>query len=104
MSKPAPSCLEIVRFRLVPGMAEEAFLEAAAASADFLQRQTGFRRRVLSKGADGGWTDHVEWESLALAQQAMDRSMREPTLAPFMKAVDPESMMCDHLEIAQHIE
>lgn len=30
--------------------------------------------------------------------------MQEPALAPFMKAVDPETMMCEHLEIQQRIE
>jgi len=104
MSNPIPSCLEVVRFRLLPNVAEEAFLDANAATAAFLRRQAGFRRRVLSRGADGGWTDHVEWESLALARQAMEQAMQEPALAPFMKAVDPETMLCEHLEIQQRIE
>jgi len=104
MTNAATSCLEIVRFRLQPGVTDEAFLAAAAASASFLRRQSGFRRRALSKGPDGIWVDHVEWESLAQARTAMEQSMTEPALASFMNAVDPESMMMDHLEIAQRIE
>jgi hypothetical protein len=103
MNNAAPTCLEVARFRLLPGVAEQDFLAANAATAGFLRGQAGFRRRVLSRGSDGAWTDHVEWESLTHAQEAMQRAMSEPALAPFMKAVDPGSMMCEHLEIAQHI-
>ncbi len=103
MTITAPTCLEVVRFRLLHGVAEKDFLAANAETARFLRRQAGFRRRVLSRDAAGGWTDHVEWESLSHAREAMERAMSEPALVPFMKAVDPGSMMCEHLEIAQHI-
>jgi hypothetical protein len=104
MTNTAPTCVEIVRFKLLPGVTDEAFLAANAATVDFLKRQGGFRRRVLSKGSDGVWTDVVEWQSLALAQQASERIMAEPALVPFMKAMDLESVMMDHLDIALRIE
>jgi hypothetical protein len=104
MTTAHPTCLEVVRFKLLPGVTDEAFLATNAATVDFLKRQGGFRRRVLSKGADGVWTDVVEWENLALAHQAAKQLMTEPALGPFMKAIDPESVMMDHLDIALRIE
>jgi hypothetical protein len=104
MTTAQPTCLEIVRFKLLPGVTDEAFLASNAATVDFLKRQGGFRRRVLSKGSDGVWTDVVEWENLALAQQASKKLMVEPSLVPFMKTLDMESVMMDHLEIALRIE
>jgi hypothetical protein len=103
MTKPTATCLEMVRFRLQPGITEEAFLSFNAATADFLGRQKGFSRRLLSKGSDGMWTDLVEWESLALARQASEQIMTERSLGPFMTAIDPGSIMMDHLEIALRI-
>ena len=104
MTTAQPTCLEVVRFKLLPGVTDEAFLAANAATVDFLKRQGGFRRRVLSKGADGVWTDVVEWENLALARKASDQIMVEPSLVPFMKTMDPQSVMMDHLDIALSIE
>ena len=104
MTTTQPTCLEIVRFKLLPGVTDEAFLATNTATVDFLKRQGGFRRRVLSKGSDGVWTDVVEWENLALAHKASEQLMVEPALAPFMKTMDPESVMMDHLDIALRIE
>jgi hypothetical protein len=103
MTKTTANCLEMVRFRLQPGITEEAFLSFNAATAAFLARQEGFSRRLLSKGQDGMWTDLVEWESLVLARQASEQIMAEPSLAPFMNAIDPASILMDHLEIALRI-
>ena len=103
MTMPTATCLEMVRFRLQPGITDEAFLSLNAATAAFLNSQEGFGRRLLSKGPEGTWADLVEWESLTLAQKASERIMTEPSLAPFMNAIDPESILMDHLEIALRI-
>jgi len=104
MTTAQPTCLEVVRFKLLPGVTDEAFLATNAATVAFLKRQAGFRRRVLSKGSDGMWTDVVEWENLALAQEASKQIMVEPSLVPCMKSMDLESVMMDHLDIALRIE
>ncbi|MCA3572625.1 MAG: hypothetical protein IOC86_01830 [Aestuariivirga sp.] len=104
MTKPTATCLEMVRFRLQPGITDEAFLSLNAATAAFLGRQEGFNRRLLSKGPDGVWTDLVEWESLPLARQASEQIMADPSLAPFMNAIDPGSILMDHLVIALRID
>lgn len=80
MTTAQPTCLEVVRFKLLPGVTDEAFLAANAAMPDVLKRHGGFRRRVLSKGANSAWTDVVKWENLALAHQAAKQLMAEPAL------------------------
>jgi hypothetical protein len=100
---PSPACLEVVRFRLLPAVSDEAFLTVNAPTAEFLRQQQGFCRRVLSRSTDGTWTDIVEWESHALARKAADQLTLEPSLVPFMKAMDPESVVMDHLDIAMQM-
>jgi hypothetical protein len=87
---------EIVTFRLAPGTTEPAFLAAARATGTLLDGAPGFVSRRLSKGADGGWTDHVAWASLAEAGAAAARIMSDPAAAPFLAAIDPASIRMRH--------
>lgn len=88
-----PGQVEIVRFRLAPGVSRDTFLAAAAATMPALCRFEGFVGRTLSEAEDGSWMDHVQWESAALAQRAMEQSMTTEALLPFLQAIDPESLV-----------
>jgi predicted component of type VI protein secretion system len=87
---------EIVTFRLAPGVTDPAFLDAARATGALLATEPGFLSRRLSKGADGAWTDHVAWTSLAEAQAAATRIMTAPEAQPFLVAIDPASIVMRH--------
>lgn len=93
------SIIEIVSFRLAAGMGDDEFIQAVKASSGFIQKQTGFIARRLSKADDGLWTDHIEWASLANANAAAESFMIEETLAPFMAAIDPMSINMSHNEL-----
>ena len=54
------------------------------------------RSRRLSAGADGLWTDHVVWAGMAEARAAADAIMTEADVAPFLGAIDPESVTMRH--------
>ena len=95
---------EIVTFRLAAGVGETSFLEAARATGPLLAAEPGFLSRRLSKGADGAWTDHVAWTSLAEAKAAAARVMEAPGAAPFLMAIDPASIVMRHEPILMTME
>ncbi len=71
--------VEWAPFRLASGIDEAALLEASEAlQRDFLQRQPGFLRRELLRGADGQWVDLVHWRDEPSASAAMRAAGSSP--------------------------
>jgi hypothetical protein len=104
-AEPAPGRVaEIVTFRLAPGMSDAAFLDAARATGPLLAGEPGFLSRRLSRGADGRWTDHVAWASLAQAEAAAARVMAHPAARPFLVAIDPASIAMRHEPVLMTME
>jgi hypothetical protein len=97
---PATTVAEIVTFRLIPGSTAQAFLHAARATEPLLRAQPGFLRRRLTQGADGLWTDWVEWQDLAAAQTAAETVLHAPAFAPFMALIDGPTVTIRHAPIA----
>lgn len=93
-------CVEVVTFRLVAGSEPAAFLEAARATEAPLRGQPGFLRRRLVLGADGQWTDWVEWRDAASAQAAAAAMMEVPAFGPFMAMIDGSSVVMRHEALA----
>lgn len=83
---------EIVEFRLVQGVTDEQFLNAAATSMSYLCSVDGFVRRSLSQDETGLWTDYVEWTDLDLAQSAAEAAMQREDMMPFMTTIDPDTV------------
>ncbi|PLL13643.1 hypothetical protein C0V75_09810 [Tabrizicola sp. TH137] len=92
----AAPCVEVVTFRLVPGTDPAVFITAARATEQPLRGQPGFLRRRLVLGADGQWTDWVEWRDAASAQRAAEAMMAEPAFGPFMALIDGASVVMRH--------
>ncbi len=97
-SAPQPVA-EIVTFRLMPGTGEAAFLSAAKATAAAVAAQPGFLRRSLSRDETGLWTDDVEWADMPSAEAAAQAVLHLPEVAPFLSAIDPNSMEMSHRTI-----
>jgi hypothetical protein len=95
--------IELVTFKLAAGVSEEAFTKHMDVVQTFISRQKGFVSRRLSKAADGTYLDHVTWDSMADAKAAMDASMKEASLLPFMQSIDPASMKLDHQPVVASI-
>lgn len=89
-------CVEVVTFRLVAGADPAAFLAAARATEGPLRAQPGFLRRRLVLGAEGQWTDWVEWRDAASAQAGAEAMMAEPAFGPFMALIDGASVAMRH--------
>lgn len=95
--------IEIVTFKLAAGVSDEAFSKHTDVVNSYISRQKGFISRRLSKAADGTYLDHVTWASLADATTAMENSMKEASLAPFMQSIDPASVKVDHQAVVTEI-
>jgi len=92
--------MEIVSFRLTPGTTDTAFLAAAQGTATPLQAQPGFVSRHLTRAADGTWTDHVQWSSMAAAMAGAQAMMADPAFGPFMALIDGPTVSMRHDTIA----
>jgi hypothetical protein len=95
--------IEIVTFKLAAGVSDKAFSKYSDVVSSYISKQKGFISRRLSKAADGTYLDHVTWESLTDATTAMESSMKEASLAPFMQSIDPATVKIDHQSLMASI-
>lgn len=93
-----PLTVEIVQFRLKPGVEDMTFVAAAEAMLPDLRAVPGFVRRELLRGDENLWVDLVHWRSLSEALAAMDVMMTKPSAGPFMGALDESSIVMHHLQ------
>jgi hypothetical protein len=91
--------MEIVTFRLNPGITDAAFLSAARGTKAVVAAQPGFIHRSLLRDDVGEWTDTVTWQSLAKAHAAARILMADPAFAPFGAAIDMTSVTMRHVPI-----
>jgi len=93
--------LEIVHFRVKPGVSDEQVLAASTQTQEWISQCPGYLARELSKTTEGQWIDIVHWRTLAEAQAAAQQIMQEPCAAPFMALLDPTQVTFYHLEQQQ---
>jgi hypothetical protein len=95
--------IEIVTFKLAAGVSDDAFLKYSDVVNTYISTRKGFISRRLSRAADGTYLDHVTWESLVDATTAMESSMKEASLAPFMQSIDPATVKVDHQAVVTFV-
>jgi hypothetical protein len=84
--------IEIMRFRLPPGAAEEAFLAAdRRVQTEFAYQQPGMLRRTTARGDDGSWIVIDLWRSAADADACDARWEHDPVAQEFMALLDRSS-------------
>lgn len=93
-----PLTIEVVLFKLKPGVEDMAFVAAAEAMLPDLRTVPGFVRRELLRGDEDLWVDVVHWRSLSEALAAMDLMMTQPSAGAFMAALDEQSIEMLHLQ------
>lgn len=91
--------MEIVTFRLTPGITDAAFLAAAMDTGAMVAAQPGFLRRSLLRDDTGEWTDTVAWASLAAAHAAAETVVHDPSFASFGAAIDMTGLTMRHVPI-----
>ena len=89
--------IELVVFQVKPGYSESEVIQAAEKINRKLAGFDGFIHRELSCSKDGTWTDMVQWESLAEAEEAAAEIMKSEEAMPFFGMIEESSMQFLHL-------
>ncbi len=90
--------IELVLFRVKPGVGEETLRSAVATSTTYLRRQEGFVRRELAVAGDTGqWADIVHWTDLAAAQRAAAAFGEAQEARDFIALLDFQQTTLHHL-------
>jgi hypothetical protein len=97
------SIAEIVTFRLAKGVNEAAFLKASQTAEAFMRTRKGFVLRRLTRSVDGVYTDYVVWATETDAKAAMEASMKDARVGPFIQSIDGASMKADHQLILSQV-
>ncbi len=88
--------VEVVTFKLMPGVSDADYVEATAKTGEFIGRMRGFIDRRLSKGADGVWMDYVIWADLAAAREAGAKFPQAECTADVIRMIDPATLVMRH--------
>ncbi|MCD7059937.1 antibiotic biosynthesis monooxygenase family protein [Pelagibacterium xiamenense] len=94
-----PEVLEVVTFTLKPGADEAKFLADNGAVERFCKAQPGFISRRLTRDADGGWIDVVEWTDMRAAEAAANAIGDAEGIGPCFAAIDMDTVVMRHLDI-----
>jgi hypothetical protein len=85
--------IEIMRFRLLPGADEGAFLAAdRRVQEEFAYQQPGMLRRTTARGDDGSWIVVDVWRSAEDADACDARWEQDPVTQQFMALIDRSSV------------
>jgi hypothetical protein len=93
--------LEVVLFKLKPGVQEAAFFDINETILSNLRAMSGFIRRDLFKDSHGQWMDIVYWNSLHDAQCAAELFPTLSCAQILMEMLDEASLTMLHLEQAK---
>ncbi len=93
--------VEMVLFKLKPGINEEDFLAAADAIMPDLRAMSGYISRELLKDSQGQWIDSVHWHSLTEALTAAETFPTLPSARPFEEMIEVSSLTIFHSEQAR---
>jgi Antibiotic biosynthesis monooxygenase len=96
--------VEIVHFRLKPGVDETAFLSVVDATQPPIAKLPGFLRRSVQRNAEGLWVDIVHWRSEAEALAAAAKFPTMPEMGEFVAMLDETDMAMYHLEQLRRFE
>jgi hypothetical protein len=84
--------IEIMRFRLAPGVQEDDFRRAdSALQQNFAYHQPGLIRRTTARDGDGNWIVIDLWRSDAEADECAARWDDDPIAQSFMALLDDGS-------------
>jgi hypothetical protein len=80
--------IELARFRIKEGIAEEAFQSLIRETNEVLSTYRGFVSRRVGRTVDGEYFDIVEWEDLEAATTAAGTFGKDARSQPFIEALD----------------
>ena len=93
--------LEVVIFKLAPGVSREQFLPTVDGLSEWVSRRPGFLSRDLLHDAEADrWIEVVWWRTLADAKAAAEAAMTSESCAPMFALIEMESAQMLHGEPA----
>lgn len=97
--------IEIVNFRLAPGVSDEAFVnETMSMERNFLGKLQGFLDRDTGKSTDGEWVVVLHWASPEDAQASMDKFVGNAGTKTFTDMIDMPTFKMTRYELRDHYE
>jgi heme-degrading monooxygenase HmoA len=91
--------IELVTFRLAPGVDEDEFLDAdRRAQTEFLYRQPGLLRRTTARGEASQWLVVSSWGSAADADASAEASRHHAAAARLDACLDPSSVVSNRYQ------
>ena len=97
----SPKVLELVVYKLSPGVSRDQFLATNGPVSDWISGQPGFISRDLVHDGDGErWVDVVWWETMEEAQAASEKAMHSESCTPMFGLIDMQSALMLHGDAA----
>ena len=91
--------LELVSFETEENINLDKFLEESKhITKEFLEKQKGFVKRTLAKGAENSWVDLVEWETLKDALDTQTEIIISKECESFFEMIKGNSINMVHVE------
>jgi hypothetical protein len=85
--------IEVSKFRLLPDVSAEGFLEQNTDfQQNFVYQQAGLVRRTLASGLDGEWVSITWWRSMNDARGAATAALTSPVALEFRSWLDVSSI------------
>ncbi|MCF6436704.1 hypothetical protein [Pseudoalteromonas sp. MMG022] len=95
--------IEIVKFKLAPGVSEQDFLPLNDAFQTFIDKQSGLLYRSLAKQPNNqGYIDVIYWQSMEDSKRTAEAFNNSTVCMDFLTLIDKQSVdMTHHMIIAQ---
>ncbi len=85
--------IEVVTFRLAPGVDEGGFLDAdQRAQTEFFYRRAGMLRRTTARSAGGEWLVVTSWGSAHDADASAEAGRGDPAVARWTALLEPTTI------------
>ncbi|CAM4198459.1 antibiotic biosynthesis monooxygenase family protein [Pseudoalteromonas byunsanensis] len=89
--------VEIVKFKLAPGVSEQDFLPLNEAFQAFIAEQPGLLYRSLAKQPDNhGYIDVIYWQSMEDSKRTAEAFNNSAACMDFLALIDKDSVVMTH--------
>jgi hypothetical protein len=91
--------IEVLKFRLLNDVNEEAFLETNSNfQQHFVYQQAGLVRRTVARGLDGEWASLTWWRSMKDARHSALEALTSPIAVAFTSQLEPSSITTEYFK------
>ncbi|MGJ8679809.1 hypothetical protein [Paraglaciecola sp.] len=92
------STIEIVTYKLKPGIADEQLQNTHSTLNSFCSEQEGFIYRSISQDQENTWFDIVYWKNMECAKKAGDNFMKSKVCQTLNELIDDKTLVMRHMQ------